>query len=354
MEKLNECLCESYSRPVKGIKINRVDEDKTLEDICIGYDFIYKSHGMKALAKEIIKASKYNCTVLIEGETGVGKEKVAKLIHNLSERKMQPLITVNCASIPENLMEAEFFGYDAGAFTGASSRGKIGYFEQANKGMLFLDEVSELPFELQSKLLRALQDKMFYRVGGEKPIQVDVRVIAATNANIKNKMKSGDFRDDLYYRLAVLTMQIPPLRKRKVDIVPLAEHFVNEYNNKFGLNKRIDDEGFQCLLEYEWPGNIRELENVIQRLLIYTDTDVIDKISTFNELYRTHHRYEDGLEFGDVVYPDRKKSFRLQIEQLEKELIINALQKCGTTRKAAESLGISQAQFMRKKTKHSV
>ena len=321
----------------------------------IAYDFIYKSQSMKELSGHIVKASKYDCAVLIEGETGVGKERVARLIHSLSSRNSQPCIKVNCASIPVPLMESEFFGYDSGAFTGANMKGKRGYFELANKGILFLDEISELSMEMQAKLLRVLQDKEFYRLGGEGAIKVDVRIVCATNKNLKALVEAGKFREDLYYRLAVLILHVQPLRKRRRDIVPLLEYYVGDFNKKHGTNKRLSDEGIQYLLEYQWPGNIRELENFVQRALIKSDEETIPRVTVIRELNGGYQWKEAGG--GD--YEKQKgildrQYFHQSMAEHEKQMIEDALHSYGSTRKAAAAIGLTQAALMRKKKKYQL
>lgn len=319
----------------------------------IAGDFVYKSKIMDLLSKGIVKASKYDCSVLIEGETGVGKEKVAQLIYNLSKRNTQNFVKVNCASVPKSLMESEFFGYDKGAFTGASAQGKKGYFEQAHMGMLFLDEISELSLEMQAKFLRVLQDREYYRVGGETPIRVDTRIIVATNKNLRKLVAQGLFREDLYYRLYVLYLHISPLRERKSDIPPLVEFFVNKYNKKFDMKKTVSDSGVQHLMHYDWPGNIRELENLIQRLLINIDESVINSIDIAKEL--TSGKRVGAAAQGSVEQPGKAiNTFKQSLDMYEKQIISQALGHYRTTRRAAEALGMTQSQFMRKKKKHNL
>jgi DNA-binding NtrC family response regulator len=337
--------------------LSHVDADdatNTNQEI-VFYDFIYKSNVMKNLVQEINKASKYDCPVLITGETGVGKDKVTKLIHSISSRKMQPCIKVNCAAIPTSLMESEFFGYEPGSFTGASIKGKKGYFEQAHKGILFLDEISSLSLELQTKLLRVIQDNEFYRVGGEETVRVDVRVIAATNKDLKGLVLQGKFREDLYYRLAVLVIQIPALRNRKLDIIPLAEYFIKLYNAKYNMQKKISDDGLQYFLEYNWPGNIRELENLVQRVLINCDEELVSPFNVIREMSKENLAnellddsiHEDFLKIKTNLYEE-------YMSEQEKSFIQLALRKYKTTRKAAEAMGMTQAQLMRKKKKYSL
>ena len=243
-----------------------------------GGPIVYQSPAMKrvmALANEYAQS---DCTVLLEGETGTGKSMIAEYIHYTSQRKEKPMITINCGAIPRELIESELFGYEAGAFTGAHSQGKVGLIEQADGGTLFLDEISDLAVELQSKLLYVLEKGEFLRVGGVKPKKVDVRFLAATNANLQALLQERKFRQDLYYRLNVGNIHIPPLRERKEDILPLARMFIQYFNKKF--HKSI--EGFTPeaeaeLLNYHWPGNIRELRNIIERVLLISKSPMIGK-----------------------------------------------------------------------------
>lgn len=318
------------------------------------YGFIYESQTIEELMKDVIKASKFDCPVLIHGETGVGKEKIAQLIHNMGERNLQPLIKVNCAAIPENLLESEFFGYEHGAFTGSGIRGRMGYFEQAHKGILFLDEISEMPMDLQAKLLRVVQDKEFYRVGGERPVHTDVRIISSTNKNLKDLIEKGQFREDLYYRLAVLPLYIAPLRSRKLDILPLTEYFVKEYNKKYHMNKKIGSEAIRYFLQYDWPGNVRELENLVQRLLINSDDSTISGMDVIREMSKEEFSTKEGSAAPVLHIIGMENNLREFMAYHEKYIIKKSLDEHKTTRKAAESLGITQAQLMRKKKKYSL
>ena len=233
-----------------------------------------KSDAIKNTVKNAIKVSKFDCTVLITGESGVGKEMIAKIIYSHSKRVDSPYVRLNCASIPENLLESELFGYEKGAFTGAYKGGKTGLWEMAAGGIILLDEIGELPLMLQAKLLRVLQENEFYRVGGTVPIQSDVRVLAITNKNLAKMVSEGKLREDLYYRLNVFPIYVPALRYRKDDIPDLISVFVHSYNKKFNLNKRIDRDVIDRMAEFNWKGNIRELENFVQRLLIESDHDL--------------------------------------------------------------------------------
>jgi transcriptional regulator with GAF, ATPase, and Fis domain len=229
-----------------------------------------ESDALRGALEAIGAVAPTNATVLIHGETGTGKELLARRVHIMSSRRTRPLVTVNCAALPATLLESELFGHEKGAFTGALSR-TAGRFERAHGGSIFLDEIGELPLELQAKLLRVLQEREFERLGGTSPIRVDVRVIAATNRDLGEAVATGRFRADLYYRLHVFPVRVPPLRERKEDILRLAGHFVSRYAARFGRRiETISDRASRALLTHSWPGNVRELENVIQRAVILT------------------------------------------------------------------------------------
>jgi PAS domain S-box-containing protein len=250
-------------------------EQMRLQQIVTRCDVVARSPGTKRVLEMAAQVAKVDSTVLITGESGVGKEVIANIIHQLGQRSEGPLIKVNCGAIPETLLESELFGYEAGAFTGARKQGKPGMFEMARKGTLFLDEIGDISVNLQVKLLRALQDFNIVRVGGLKPIAIDARIIAATNKNLVEMVKTGAFRDDLYYRLNVVSIEIPPLRERKEDIPLLTLQFVEKINKKYNFNKHISAEVLDVFLVYSWPGNVRELENVIERMLVMTQDEEI-------------------------------------------------------------------------------
>lgn len=291
------------------------------------------SAATQQLMLEIAKVSASNATVLIQGESGTGKELVAGLIHSNSPRSGRPLIKVNCAALPENLIESELFGHERGAFTGAIGA-KKGRFEMAHSGTLFLDEVGELSLTAQAKLLRALQEKEFERVGGTKTLQVDVRLIAATNRNLEEMIADGRFRQDLYYRINVFPLHSPPLRERKDDIIPLATYFVDRYNKESSREAmRISPAASALLLEYAWPGNIRELQNVMERAVILCGSgDVLDA---------SHLPFlRKGNTPQDAIAPTTLND---ALADLEKRLIVEALKaEQGNMIKAAERLGITE------------
>ena len=316
-------------------------------------DFIAASPRMRSVLDEIMSVSKYDCNVLITGDTGVGKEKVANIIQKNSRRKMQPFIKINCASISPNLIESEFFGYEKGAFTGADTKGKIGYFEAADNGIIFLDEVGELPMDMQAKLLRVIQDGEFLKVGGTTPVKTNVRIISATNKDLEDLVEKRVFRRDLYYRLNVFPIKVPALDERIEDIPHLADNFVRKYNEKFGMDKYIDEEAKESLASHKWPGNIRELENVIQRLMIASSSDAITVIDVIKELDGS---LMGGLEAIMPAESDQESDIDLTsiVEAFEKNIIREACEKYGSTRKAAKAIGISQTQLVRKKNKYGL
>jgi DNA-binding NtrC family response regulator len=293
---------------------------------------IGESKAMRDIMEIVKKVTPTQVTILIMGESGTGKELIARAIHYNSPRKTYPFIAINCAAIPENLIESELFGYEAGAFTGALQR-KIGLFELANKGTLFLDEIGDLSLFTQTKLLRALQDREIRRIGGKDSIKIDVRIVAATNKDLEKEVEKGRFREDLYYRLKVVTVEIPPLRSRKEDIPSLVQYFIGRYNKEFGkMIKGVTDSVMHAFMKYHWPGNIRQLESVIERAVLMCDRDTISINDIKGELR------QGGRGIMDIEIPDSGINF----EELEKELIKKALIKSNNVvAKAARLLGMS-------------
>ena len=291
------------------------------------------------------RVKKMDTTVMLMGETGVGKEVFAKYIHQGSARSSHPFIKVNCATIPENLMESELFGYEKGAFTGADRHGKAGLFEIADKGTIFLDEIGELPLNMQVKLLRVLQEQEIKRVGGIKPVHLDVRILAATNRDLKKMLKEGSFREDLYYRLMVFPIRIPPLRERLDDIKGLSDLFLCDLNQKYGTNKKFSQEALQILMGYQWPGNIRELKNVVERAYIISGSDWIlpDCLPMVKE---------NGDQISVFKAPSARQGLSAYLEQIEQHYIREAYARYGNIRDAAASLGMTPATFARKKNKN--
>ncbi len=248
---------------------------------------IAESREMLNALNLAVRVAQTDSTVLITGESGAGKEIIAKIIHNTSDRaKNGSPVQINCGAIPENLLEAELFGYEPGAFTGARRQGKMGLFELANKGTIMLDEIADMPLNLQVKLLRVLQEQEVYRLGGTRPIKLDTRVIAATNKDLWACVEMGTFREDLFYRINVVPIVVPPLRRRREDIVPLALHFLKKFREKNGVEKQLSPKAMVVLEEYSWPGNVRELENIIERLGVFCEGPVIDDQQVMEQLYR--------------------------------------------------------------------
>jgi len=310
-------------------------------------NIIGKSKEMRDIYATIRQIAEKNSTVLIHGESGTGKELVARAIHYNSHRKNKPFVAVNCAAIPETLIESELFGHEKGAFTDAQTR-RIGHFELADQGTLFLDEVSELILPTQAKILRALQERDFVRVGGGKTISVDVRLITATNKNLEEMMARGAFRSDLFYRINVVPLTIPPLRKRKEDILLLAKHFLDKHA---GVGKKkISPEAMDILIAYDWPGNVRELENIIERIVVLTTSDTITPDDVPSSL-KTESRVELiklGVLDGRISFEDAEKEF-------ERDIIIEALKKSNFVQtRAADLLGISRRILKYKMDKYSI
>ena len=315
------------------------------------FDIIGTSTGMQSVYKIIEKAADTPSTVLITGESGTGKELIATALHRHSQRSNEPLIRVNCAAIPSDLIESEFFGYEQGAFTGAVSS-KPGRFELANGGTLFLDEIAEIPPEVQVKLLRALQESEFERIGGVKTIKVDVRVIADTNRNLLDDIEQGRFREDLYYRLNVVPIELPPLRERRDDIPLLVKAFLEKYNRKLGKELGgATAETMRALMQYDWPGNIRELENVIERGVLFAESTELTPADLSEQITRSTTSQQGGTPATaqhepiaeDVGQRSMKDIVRSATDSLERGLITKALQETnGNVTRAAHLLQISR------------
>ncbi len=285
------------------------------------------------------KMAQVDSVVMITGETGVGKEEIAQYIHNYGTRAKETFVSVNCGAIPAHLIESELFGYESGAFTGAQKGGKVGLFEAADKGTLFLDEVGELPLSTQVRLLRCLQNKKIKRVGGTEEIPVDVRIISATNRNLMHMVKEGTFREDLYYRLCVVPIQIPPLRERLKDIKAFADYFLNQFNEQYQYSRRYSPEVYRALFSYDWPGNVRELKNKIERAVVTSESDILSP-----ELFFPRAAKED-----DTPAERFQGSLKEEVEQLEYRRIEEASANYPNVRQAAASLGMSEPTFVRKR-----
>ncbi|MBF1185502.1 MAG: sigma-54-dependent Fis family transcriptional regulator, partial [[Eubacterium] sulci] len=315
-------------------------------------DFVFTSHAMSVVIDEVLTVAKYDCNVLITGETGVGKEKVANLIHKNSNRKMQPFIKVNCASIAPSMLEAEFFGVEKDESKGLETS-KKGFFEFADNGSLFLDEIADLPPDMQAKLLRVIQDGEFFRVGGQVPIKFNVRIISASNRELEDLIDAGGFRRDLYYRLNVVRIRVPALRDRPSDIPVLVEHFLDAYGKVFSIKRTINTDALDYLGQCEWPGNTRELENIVQRLMIAARSEEITLLDVMRELHADVFDM-NVMNSGDEAIAMEEVNMQVMVENFEKNIIKHAIEKYGSTRKAAKAIGISQTQLVRKKNKYNI
>lgn len=323
-----------------------LQKNKTAQEII--KDIVGESTEIKKLKEEITLVASSRSTVLITGESGTGKEGVAHAVHLCSDRCQGPFIKVNCAAIPENLIEAEMFGYVGGAFTGAAKAGKPGRLEIANGGTLFLDEIGDMPLALQSKLLRVLQDREFERLGSTKTIKVNVRILAATNKNLSQAISEGEFRADLYYRLNVINLHLPPLRERPDDIQPLTHFFITKFNKILKLNVGgIADNAMKTLLNYSWPGNIRELENVIERAVNYSRSGLLLLDHLPDQLLNSTSS-EIPLSAGNIRHQEK-------IAGIERNMIVRALEKAGGNKtKAAKLLNLSRSRLYDKLDKYDL
>lgn len=337
LEKTRE-LTQKYHSELIEMRLQQMELD----------DVIAKSDDMKEVLRLTLRVSRVDSNVLIMGESGVGKEVIAKLIHKESDRKDGPFIKINCGAIPENLLESELFGYEGGAFTGAKKEGKPGLFEVAEKGVLLLDEIAEMPKTLQVKLLRAIQDLEISRLGSLEPRKIDVRIIASTNKDLEKLVSEGRFREDLFYRLNVVPIYIPPLRDRKEDIIPLLCYYVEKYNKKYNLNKQITSEIIDYFLEYNWPGNVRELENIVERLIVIPEEDYI-RTMHLPKCMRGELAYtKSNILIKDIVPLDKA------IKDVEEQLIINSFKKYRNINKVAEVLGVHRTTIARKIAKYNL
>lgn len=338
-----QALAGIQCKPLPNVELSF--EEQQYQDLQKAKKFIFHSEKMQELMKLVIHIAAVDTTVLIQGESGVGKELIADILHSYSKRKNGPFIKINCAAIPANLLESELFGYESGAFTGANKKGKAGMFELANGGVLFLDEIGDMPWELQVKLLRAIQEMEITRVGGTQPIKIDLRILAGANCSLKERVVSDRFRKDLYYRLNVVPLFIPPLRERPEDILALVKHFVEVYNQKHHLQKRLSTDVLQCFMQYNWPGNVRELENLIERLIVTTNQDTISisDLAAWSELITAQK------EIDSELIPLQKA-----LENTERKMLQKAFSIHNSTYAVARALGISQPTVVRKTAKYGI
>lgn len=329
-------LTEKYENELQFL---RWEQSKT-EDI------VADSYEMKKIINLAIRIAKVDSTILIQGPSGAGKGVVSKLIHNNSPRKDKPFIKIDCGSIPEQLLESELFGYEQGAFTGAQKGGKIGLVELANNGTLFLDEIGELPLNLQMKLLRVLQDKEIMRVGANSTIPVNIRIIAATNCDLHDMVEKGMFRSDLYYRLNVVPMKVPPLAERREDIKPLIQNCLNRFNQKYGFDMQIDAEALKTLIGYHWPGNVRELENIVEYLVVTSTPNIITKEIIPENIPKNNS--------GKKATLDSVASLKEAVRLVEIDLLLEAMERSKSTEEMAKLLKLDRTTIIRKMQKYSI
>ncbi len=334
--KKMEQLQSRYEVELKKFREAGVDHQK----------YVIKSKKMKAVYELALKLAGVDSTVLIQGESGVGKEVFAEIVHNNGHRHDRPFIKISCAAIPDNLLESELFGYESGAFTGANREGKIGIFELAHGGTIFLDEIGEMPLGLQVKLLRVLQQKEIVRIGGSKPIRIDARIVAATNRELEDMVRSNRFRKDLFFRLNVVPVVIPPLRERKEALSHFIYLFLQKCNNRYGFGKQIAPEVVDMLASYDWPGNVRELENMIERFVILSKGEVITA-----EILPLHLQSVSTLSSKPCF---ESKTLKIAMDEYERNLLHAAIKKYGTSRRVAAALGVNQSTVVRKADRHGI
>lgn len=362
-------LIELQDRLAESTQItNRYESElKTLrfENMKRNEGIIVESQEMQDIMDLVYHVASSDSTMLILGESGTGKEVIARLLHENSDRnKTGSFIKVNCGAIPNTLLESELFGYESGAFTGAKKEGKPGMFELADNGTLFLDEVGELPLDMQVKLLRVLQEQELVRVGGIKTKKIDVRILAATNSNLESMVKKGEFRQDLYYRLNVIPIHLPPLRERKADIVPLLGYFLSKFNEKYGYTKRLSKEVVECLLTYSFPGNIREVSNIVERIVLTCRDNVIESSHLPNNVLKDYAEDKVKTQKSNIQENTDEDELRLSWQTgesdenlfkcLEREVLIKALIKYGSVRKTGKAVGVSHTTILKKMRKFGV
>lgn len=324
-------------------------------------NLISVSPAMDQVVKRVMRIAEVDSTVLISGESGVGKEEITKLIHTSSRRSHKQLLTINCSAIPETLLESELFGYEAGAFTGAIKGGKAGLFEMASGGTVFLDEIGEMPLLLQVKLLRVLQESEVQRIGSGKPIPIDVRIIAATNRNLSEMVREGSFREDLYYRLNIIPIEVPPLRQRREDIIPMINHFLTLINQKYGIHRTIKKEALKIFEAYDWPGNVRQLKNIVERIcLLATQPEITINIvkqefdSNPHMVQAIEKKSDEQILPKQIAHPKFDGTLKEQVALFEKQLIKQALSEHPSIRETAKSLGCDQSTLVRKIQKYQL
>jgi transcriptional regulator with PAS, ATPase and Fis domain len=330
--KENKMVAETYKEELAERNLLEMKKEQNI---------ITKNERFNQIIRTVLKLARIDASnILLLGESGTGKGLLAKFIHKNSPRNNKPLIQINCAAIPDSLLEAELFGYEKGAFTGASQKGKIGLIEVAHEGILFLDEIAELPFGVQAKILKYLDDHEVMRLGSTKANMADCCIIAATNRDLERLVKEKKFREDLYYRLNTFTISIPPLRERKEDMIELIRYLLATYNKSYQQNKHFSSEALSVLYNYSFPGNVRELKNVIERAVVMCDEDTINE--SYLKSLVTHNTYvPHGLSEDEWKLND-------EVRSVEQEIFKRAMAHCKSTREMADYLGISQSTVVRK------
>ncbi len=311
-------------------------------------DVIAESNEMRKVLQDLIRVAYHDVPIFLLGESGTGKEVFSSIIHASSRRRFNPCLTVNCSALSSSLLDAELFGYEAGAFTGALPKGKAGLFETADNGTLFLDEIGDMPLETQAKILRTVQNGEVYRVGGWTPIKVNVRIIAATNKDIKKMVREGTFRSDLYHRLNVVSVNLPPLRKRKSDITPLLQHFCYVFNKKYSANKVLSQNLLNALTEYPWLGNVRELKNAVERMVVLCLDNTLEPDHFFKMCIGEDSSEDEIQNSGESIIINGIPPLAVAIQTLERTIVSRALTSTATTRQAAALINVSQSTIMRK------
>ncbi len=319
------------------------------------------SPAMRQVVERVMRIAEVDSTVLIGGESGVGKEEITRLIHAYSRRSHKQILTINCSAIPETLLESELFGYEAGAFTGAVKGGKAGLFEIASGGTVFLDEIGEMPLLMQAKLLRVLQESEVQRIGSGKPIAIDVRIIAATNRNLAEMVRQGSFREDLYYRLNIIPIEIPSLRQRREDIIPMVNHFLTLIEEKYGIYRTMESSALNLLERYDWPGNVRQIKNTVERMCLLTTQPEITINNVQEELDSNPVMVKNSEQIAfepslrePTVSPFSSGTLKEQVEAFEKLMIKQALSEHTSIRQAANTLGCNQSTLVRKIQKYQL
>lgn len=327
-------------------RVIKLESQIRYSDVSEDTEYISKSKTMDNIKKVVKRAAASDSSIFINGESGVGKEIIARTIYKYSSRREKPFIAINCGAIPNELLESEFFGYEEGSFTGAKKKGKKGLFEEANGGTIFLDEIGELPMQMQKKLLRVIQENTITRIGGSKPIKIDVRYISATNISHEDLRNNLKFRQDLYYRLSVIPVKIPPLRERKEDIVPLVDYFLKLYNDKYNREVEVSPKVIELLEEYSWPGNIRELKNIIERFVVLSAKNVIGE-DEFNMLINLDMIDNESDDLSPIVV-NGIMNLNDAYKMVDQIMISKAINKYGSITKAAEVIGIYPSTIHRK------